>query len=284
MLPPETFADSLGFEFVTIAAEEGPFHIEVSDLDLDMVQIVAGEGDNQIGFSAIKTLLCSACPWFDTTLFLQEWSGIQPGPNIIEFPDVTPRTINAFITWLGGIPLEHLGKWTLESMVDLYLFGEKICCHNLKNKVMDMIQGYLVDTSWQNKRSEELNSELILRIFKKTSSTKTAPLRKFCAAVIIWNGRDDKYGPNQDVRETFKKCEEFKQEYDVVWNEGASRVLLGHGYRDPYKACTGGVCNFSRCAFHFHEKSEEENIKEDGVWEDGEWKAAVLCEELPFRV
>ena len=88
-------------------------------------------------------------------------------------PDVEPRIFELATSWLhkGVFTLESFEVIGLEQLIDVYLLGDLIGCHTLKNYTMDLIQHSICSEVRRGRPGIRLSLNQIRKIFANTVTT-----------------------------------------------------------------------------------------------------------------
>lgn len=102
-----------------------------------------------------------------------------------------------------GYETKTMEERDANKLIEAYIFGDKYGCNDFKNLSMDVLQNSL------QAGHNLLANDSILEILDNTGSSKTAPIRKFCAALMFYDVTYDvrsRASSLQDYRDLCMKC------------------------------------------------------------------------------
>jgi len=191
-----------------------------------------------------KDLICSSSPYFDKAF---NGSFAEAVSSELHLEDETSETFSAFKEFLytedGAASVDD---FSTSQLIDLYIFADKIQNDALKNMTMDYLQDNLKLTK------KVLGIGQIRRIFSNTANPTTAPLRKFCGALIAYQIFCQKTDPEK-IQRYFQKIPDLVLEFVKV-----QRMMSEKEFKlneDPrHRHGHDGRGNARMCDFHTHEQ------------------------------
>lgn len=140
-------------------------------------------GTKRKEFLVHKRLLCQATDYFDKAFNSTFKEGVE---SVMYLPDDNPGTIGIFIHWLyrNTIALGESMSYTYE-LYDLYIFAEKICHEELKNKTIEVITA---TARAHNLRDVLVTPEIIRKVWAGLGDVHGRPtgLQRFMVNLAAW--------------------------------------------------------------------------------------------------
>lgn len=191
-----------------------------------------------------KDLICSSSRYFDKVFHGPFAEGVS---SELHLEDESSETFSAFKEFLYTEDCAtSVDDFSTSQLIDLYIFADKIQNDALKNMTMDYIQDNLKLTK------KVLGIGEIRRIFSNTANSTTAPLRKFCGALIAYQILCQKTDPEK-IQRYFKKITDLVLEFVKV-----QRMMSEKEFKlkeDPrHRHGHDGRGNARMCDFHTHEQ------------------------------
>jgi hypothetical protein len=155
-------------------------------LGSDIVTVVTIGNDEVVPMTLHKTRLCSVSDFFKKAF---DGDFKEAHDKQMELDDVEIHVFEGFVEWLynGDITLSSEDEKSLDLLVDIYLFADRILCTGLKNSVMDHIQNVMVRAPGCSCRPQIfLSLANVEKIFENTAA-EDSPIRKYCAAVASYS-------------------------------------------------------------------------------------------------
>ncbi|KAJ5034856.1 uncharacterized protein L3040_008124 [Drepanopeziza brunnea f. sp. 'multigermtubi'] len=205
-----------------------------------------------------RSRICSISPYF-ATIFASR-ATLQ-----VVLPDIEPNLFQLVSDWLytGRLSADAEDDLYLDQLVDVYLFGDLISCHTLKNYSMDLIQDNMYRHVRYGSGGIKLSLNQIRRIFSGTMCAEDAPIRKLVAALVsyrlIFGDTPERLEPIFEVPGFLKDFAAFQRSSLQVSSDKWYRPVTlrddprVRGYYDDGVAAKG----FHACFFHVHELGEK---------------------------
>ncbi|KAH6718403.1 hypothetical protein BKA61DRAFT_572453 [Leptodontidium sp. MPI-SDFR-AT-0119] len=205
-----------------------------------------------------RVRICAISPYFST--IFSSASTLQ-----VILPDIEPHTFQLAVDWLhhGTFMDDKNTAVKLDTLIDIYLFGDLIGCHTLKNYTMDLIQDDMYHAVRRGNPGIRFSLNQIRRIFTRTFCAENSPIRTFVAALVsyrlIFGDKPERLEPIFEVPVFLKDFAAFQRsslkESDEAWYRPVSlredpRV---RGIHDVGVTRKG----FYVCSFHVHEEGEK---------------------------
>jgi len=219
-----------------------------SDMGNEIVHIFVGSDKKQ--FTIHKRLLCTHSNFFEKAF---NGGFKEATEDKMDLPDDDPLIFNALVEWLYSHKRHRTIKNTsylegVDSLINLYIFGEKIGCNGLKNASMDELQDWL-----DNGDISLLKLSQISQIFENTLST-TDPIRRFCAAIISFDIMYTHSYPTSELHAFFLKVPDALRAY-LDFTRDFEKVGIRAMGGDPRQRWEHA--KFRQCYFHSHDLEEE---------------------------
>ncbi|KAG4433949.1 hypothetical protein IFR05_010562 [Cadophora sp. M221] len=221
----------------------------------DTIKILIGPQHKTFVLHRVR--ICAISPYFSTIF-------ASPSTLQVILPDIEPHTFQLAVDWLhhGSFIGTNNAEIKLDTLIDIYLFGDLIGCHTLKNYTMDLIQDNMYRAVRRGNPGIRFSLNQIRRIFAGTFYAEDAPIRTFVAALVsyrlIFGDKPERLEPIFEVPGFLKDFAAFQRsslkESDEAWYRPVSlredpRV---RGFYDVGIARKG----FHICSFHVHEEGD----------------------------
>ncbi|PVH70517.1 hypothetical protein DL98DRAFT_577823 [Cadophora sp. DSE1049] len=205
-----------------------------------------------------RVRICAVSSYF-ATIFASS-STLQ-----VVLPDIEPNIFQLAISWLhnGFFSWDSLEAIGLDRLIDVYLFGDLIGCHTLKNYTMYLIQDNMCSEVRRGRPGICLSLNQIRKIFASAVNAEEAPIRTFVAALVsyrlIFGDKPERLEPIFEVPGFLKDFAAFQkpslEEQDGGWYTPIS-LREDPRVRGFYEV---GVTRkgFHICSFHVHEERDE---------------------------
>ncbi|KAH7372124.1 hypothetical protein BKA64DRAFT_715132 [Cadophora sp. MPI-SDFR-AT-0126] len=185
-------------------------------------------------------------------------------PKVV-LPDVEPSIFQLAVSWLhnGFFTWDSPEVISLDKLIDVYLLGDLIGCHALKNYTMDLIQDDMYSYAQRGSLGIRLSLNQIRTIFANTINAEDAPIRSFVAALVsyrlIFGLRPERFEPIFEVPGFLKDFAAFQrsslEERSGSWYTPISlkEDPRARGFHDVGVTKKG----FHICSFHVHREGEK---------------------------
>ena len=228
-------------------------------------------GPERKGFFIHKKLLCESSQFFKGAL-TRDFEEAHKG-EIVMLED-SPGAFSLYVNWIyrSTLPTSNTEEH-LHNLYDLYIFAEKLCLVELKDKTMDSIQD--MATKYDLK-DELITVDLVSKVLLNTRP-KRVGLRDFLARHMVFvyhnrylneNGEDSESSENEDgdFSTTYVMRRDMKKVYEIAINcndflflESFIRRLIwvvkGEATINVYDIRDrDDEDKFDRCFFHCHGK------------------------------
>ncbi|KAH6691177.1 hypothetical protein BKA61DRAFT_663270 [Leptodontidium sp. MPI-SDFR-AT-0119] len=217
------------------------------DVGTEFVKLIVGKESKE--FSIHKSFICKASVAMNAA-FCSEFEEVKTGVMTLDEDD--PLIVQDFVAYsYPNFNVKGLQARTVSELVGLYIFADRYRCANrLKNNVMDALQDKMA-----TQRQLHLSQETMERIFDSTTSTKEAPIRKFCAALMtfaLFKSETVTTESLQDIQvnipELHLACLNYQREVSHCKSYGTPMDIES----DPRKRGGDNRRGFGECYFHIH--------------------------------
>lgn len=140
-----------------------------------MVKIYVGPKRKE--FIVHKTLICKSADYFD-----KAYNGkFKEAGGEMHLEEEGPGMFSLFVDWIyrSSLPKGYTQEY-LDNLVDLYLFGEKICSTSLKDKTIDTIQDLVFK---YNLGASLVKGKFLGKVLEGVS--EYPGLKKFCLYMMV---------------------------------------------------------------------------------------------------
>jgi len=160
--------------------------------------------------------------------------------RIIRLPEMAVPTFEDFLVWVYAYEPSIDGSKSVDTLIDLAVFGDMYLIHHLKNQISDVIRAAISKSKWMP------TPNIIRKVYRSVPPGST--LRELCSHGFTFRPEDNDWGHRNPSTRNYGECSEWKP----VFEEFAE---FGWDYFQTLQSVSSGASDISwggACRFHDH--------------------------------
>ena len=157
--------------------------------------------------------------------------------RIIRLPEIAVPTFEDFLVWVYAYEPSIDGSKSVDTLIDLAVFGEIYLIHHLKNQTSDAIRAAIGKSKWAP------NPDVICKVYRSVPPGST--LRKLCSHGFTFRPEDNDWGHRNPSTRKYGECSDWKPVFEELAEFGWDYFQTIQ--RVPSEASDiswGGACRF----------------------------------------